>query len=86
MNEIGLDSSALGIPTFDNEGAEVSGPMSVYAVPAMMGRKFVGDASAKIVRLSDIFRIPQPAGRRAEDIYAGEFKIFRADWVKPETV
>jgi hypothetical protein len=86
MNEIGLDSHSFGIPTFDNEGAEVSGPMSAYCVPAMMGRKFIGDASSKIVCLSDIFRIPQPIGRRAEDINAGEFKVFRPDRMKPETV
>jgi hypothetical protein len=29
MAQIGLDSHACGIPTFDHEGADVSGPMSV---------------------------------------------------------
>ncbi len=86
MTKIGLDSQALGVPSFNNEGSDVSGPMSAYAVPAMMGRKFIGETTQKVVRLSNIFRIPQPTGRRAEDIDAGEFKILRPNWVKPKAI
>ncbi len=63
MTEIGIDSQALGIPTFDNEGADVSGPMSAYAVPSMVGLGFIGEATQKVVRLSDVFRIPDAYGR-----------------------
>jgi hypothetical protein len=86
MAKIGLDSHACGIPTFDHEGADVSGPVTAYAVPSMMGLKFIGKATGKIVRLSDIFRVPKSIGPSGENIDTGQCEILRPDWVKPESV
>src|SRR5271170_821095 len=86
MAQRSLDSQPCGLPTFDCEGADVSGPMTAYALPLMMGRKFVGETTGKVVRLADVFRIPNPQGLCAEDIDAGEHEVLRADWMKPKAI
>lgn len=86
MTKIGLDAHSFGVPSFDCEGGDVSGPMSAYAVPSVMGRKFVGETAGKVVRLSHIFRIQEARLGAAEDVYAGNCKILRPDWVQPKTV
>jgi hypothetical protein len=86
MAQIGLDSHACGIPTFDHEGADVSGPMSAYALPLMMREKFIGKTSGKIIRLADIFRVPKAPRENGENIDAGQCEILRPNWVKPESV
>jgi hypothetical protein len=74
MTQIGLDSHTLGVPADDGHCADVSGPRPGYAIPAMMRSKFIGQAAAKIVRLSDIYRIPKPVGSKfAENIDSADF-------------
>jgi hypothetical protein len=87
MAEISFDSQALGISTLDDQGADVSGPMSAYAVPIMVRRKFIGETAQKIVCLSDIYRIPGAYGRGfAEDVGSGDGIVYRPDWVKPKII
>jgi hypothetical protein len=87
MAEIGFDSQALGISTLDDQSADVSGPMSAYAIPMMVRRKFIGETTQKIVCLSDIYRIPGAYGCRfAEYINSGKGEIYRPNWVKPKTI
>jgi hypothetical protein len=46
------------------------------AIPAMVRRKFVGETAQKIVRLSDIYRVPIAVeGDFAEKIDSGPFEI-----------
>jgi hypothetical protein len=87
MAEIGFDLQALGISTLDDQSANVSGPMSAYAIPTMVRRKFIGETAQKIVCLSDIYRIPGAYGRSvAEDINSWKGEVCRPNWVKPKTV
>jgi len=87
MAEITFDSQAFGISTLDDQSADVSGPMSTYAIPMMVRRKFIGEATQKIVRLSNIYRIPGAYGRRfAEDVGSRNGAVYRPDWVKPKIV
>ena len=87
MTEIGFDSQSLGISTLDDQCADVSGPMSAYTIPTMMCCKFIGEATQKIVRLSNIYRIPGGYGRGfAENVGAGKCEIYRPNWVKPKVV
>ena len=75
MAQIGLDGdSILGgvVPAYDH-CADVSGPGAGYILPPMMARKFIGEASAKVVCLADIYRIPAAVrGLAAEDVDAAD--------------
>jgi len=78
MAEISFDSQALGISTLDDQSADVSGPMSAYAIPMMVRRKFIGETAQEIVCLSNIYRIPGAYGRRfAEDVDSGKGEVCR---------
>ncbi len=73
MTKIGFDSQPFGVPATDDHRADVCGPGAGYAVPLMMGRKFIGQTSSKVVRLANICRIPatvSPLG--TEDINAAD--------------
>lgn len=59
MTQIGFDSQALGLATLNTEGTYMGGPVTCDGVPLMVRRKFIGDASQKVVRLSDIYRMPR---------------------------
>ncbi len=62
MTKISLDSQTLGVPASDDHRADVCGPGAGYAFPPMVRRKFVGQATMKVVRLADIYRIPETIG------------------------
>ena len=87
MTKIGFDLDTLGVPALNGSGGDMCGPMTAYAIPSMMGRKFIGETAQKVVRLADIFRIPKPIdGHAAKNVDAGECQVRRADWVKPKRV
>jgi len=66
--KVGLNPKALS-SVGDVQGAYVRGPGGPNALPAMMRRKFIGDASGKVVRLADIYRVPLTLPERpAEDV------------------
>lgn len=72
MTQIGLDPHSFGIPASDDHCADVRGPGAGYIREDMVRRKFVGQTSSKIVRLSDIYRIPSVVRcQMAEDINTG---------------
>jgi hypothetical protein len=58
MTKIKLDTQALGFASVDTEGTYMGGPVAPDTFPSMMRRKFIGDASKKVVRLADIYRVP----------------------------
>jgi hypothetical protein len=59
MTQIGFDSQALGVASVSTEGTYVGGPVSPDGFPLMVRRKFIGDASPKVVRLANIYRVPR---------------------------
>ena len=60
MTQIRLDIEPPlgGVAAADDHSADVRGPGAGYAIPPMMRRKFVGQTATKVVRLSDILRVP----------------------------
>jgi hypothetical protein len=60
MTQIGFDSHPFGVPASDDHGADVSGASPGYVCYPMVSRKFIGEASAKVVCLANIYRIPEP--------------------------
>jgi hypothetical protein len=82
MTQIGLDPHSFGTPASDDHCADVRGPGAGYVIERVMRRKFVGQTSAKIVRLSDVYRIPSVVRcLMAEDINTGnDVERDRADF------
>ena len=82
MTEISLDDQPFGFVPRDNERADVCGPGAADAFQPVMRRKFIGQTTAKVVRLTDIYRIPpQIGGLTAKDIDAADGVEHRADCV-----
>lgn len=82
MTEIGFDSKTQGVVAGHMESADVRGPGGPNAFPSMVRRKFVGETAVKIVRLSDIYRIPVAVmGKLGEDVDARTNKVDGADGV-----
>jgi hypothetical protein len=83
MAQIGLDPNPLGVSSVDTEGTYVGGPVSYHGVPLMVRRKFIGDASPKVVRLADIYRIPSATkpGGLAENVDAWDGVEHRPDGI-----
>jgi hypothetical protein len=87
MTQIGFDFETPlgGVVSANDHCTNVGGPCAGYILPPMMVRKFVGETAAKVVRLSDIYRIPPSVGGKvAEDIHSAngvkgnlaELKVF----------
>jgi hypothetical protein len=73
MTQIGLDSHPFGVPASDDHCADVSGPRPGYVDNTMVSRKFIGETTAKVVRLSNIYRIPKAISPlMAEDVNAAD--------------
>jgi hypothetical protein len=72
MTKVSFDSDSLGFPASDGHCADVRGPSAGYVIPLMMGKKFIGETAKKIVRLSDIYRIPKCRPLQAKDVDAGD--------------
>lgn len=73
MTQVRFDCQPGGVPAVDDHSADVRGPGSANAVPLMVQRKIIGQTAEKVVRLSDVFRIPAAVRRKgAEDIDAGD--------------
>jgi hypothetical protein len=71
MTQISLDSQSFGVPASDDHCADVRGPGAGYVWPTMMGRKLIVQAALKVVRLSDVYRIPKSVcGAAAENVDA----------------
>lgn len=71
MTQIGLNTQAGGYAPIDDHCADVRGPGAANAFQPVVCRKFIGEASGKVVRLSDIFRIPSAIdSQSAEDVNA----------------
>jgi hypothetical protein len=71
MAQISLDSHPFGIPACDDHCADVRGSGAGYVTQPMVARKFIGETAAKVVRLSNIYRIPKPIlPLMAEDVDA----------------
>jgi hypothetical protein len=58
LSKVGLDPETFALIHGDMQGAYVSSPIGNNAFPAMMRRKFIGETTAKVVRLANIYRIP----------------------------
>lgn len=87
MPEISFDVPTQGIPAGDMERADVCSPTADNAIPLMMLPKFVGDASGKIVRLSDIDRLPIAVGSLpTEDVNAGPGVILGANSMEVKVI
>lgn len=81
MTQIGLDIELTlgGVRPADDHCADVCGPGAGYVLPSVVGRKFIGETSAKIVRLADIFRLadiyrmpPAIGGLIAKDVHPAD--------------
>jgi hypothetical protein len=80
MAQIKFDSQALGVTCVDTEGTYVGGPVARDASPLVMRRKFIGDASQKVVSLADIYRVPRAVDARlAENVNTGNIIKFLSD-------
>lgn len=87
MPEIRFDVLTQGIPAGDMERADVCSPTADNAVPLVVMPKFVGDASGKIVRLADVYRIPVPVGGLpAEDVDAGPRMVAGANGMEVKII
>jgi hypothetical protein len=87
MTQICFDSHSIGTPATDDHRADVRGPGAGYVFPSMMARKFIGKTAGKVVRLSDIYRIPKPIGALfAEDVDSANEVKDSADGVVLEFV
>lgn len=53
------DVSSAGYAPMNYERADVCGPGAGNAVQPVVRRKFIGETAAKVIRLADIYRIPQ---------------------------
>ena len=60
MTQVCFDPHALGVPASDDHCADVRGPGAGNGIPTMMRSKFIGQTAAKVVCLSDIYRVPKP--------------------------
>jgi hypothetical protein len=60
MTEVGFDSNSFGVAASDDHCADMRGPSAGYVIPSIMRKKFIGDTTPKVVRLSNIYRVPQP--------------------------
>jgi hypothetical protein len=60
MAQIGFDSHSFGVAPGDNHCADMRGPGAGYVIPLMMRKKFIGETMPKVVRLSNIYRVPPP--------------------------
>jgi hypothetical protein len=71
MTKVGFDSNPFGTPACDDPGADMCSPGAGYVTHPMVTRKFIGETAAKVIRLSDIYRIPSPIlSLVAEDVDA----------------
>ena len=78
MAQVGFDCPAHGATVVmgDMKCADVCGPGGPNAFPAMMKRQIAGDASGKIVRLANVYRLPPSwSGLAAENIDAGAREV-----------
>lgn len=71
MTKIGLDSDSFGVPASDDHRADVCGPGAGYSRPLVMARKFIGETTPKIVRLSDVYRLPQQGYLSTKNVDSG---------------
>jgi len=76
MSQVGLDIKTFLEQSGDMQGTYVRGPGGDNAIPAVVTRKFIGETTPKVVRLSHIYRIP-PAQLwgSTENINAGQSVI-----------
>jgi hypothetical protein len=82
MTQISLDSQSFGVSASDDQRADVCGPGAGYVWPTMMRRKLIVQAALKVVRLSDVYRIPKTvSGTAAEDVDTGDRVKGHADCV-----
>ena len=80
MTQIKLDSEALGVSCVNTEGTYVGGPVAPDTFPSVMRRKFIGDASQKVVRLADIYRVPGIVDPGlTKDVHSGDIVKFLSD-------
>jgi len=85
MAQIGLDFETPlgGVRPGHDHCADVTGPGAGYVLPLMMARKFIGETTTKVVRLSDVYRIPPAVcGEVAENIDASN--LVKCDFPKFE--
>jgi hypothetical protein len=82
MAQISLDSQSFGVPATDDHCADVRGPGAGYVWPTMMGRKIIVQAALKVVRLSNVYRIPKAVcGEAAENVDACDLVERHSDCV-----
>lgn len=87
MTKISLDIKPGGEPPIDDHCADVRGPGAASVLELMMRRKFIGQASTKIVRLADIYRIPTSVASQAnKHVYTGNGVKLDADCVVLEFI
>jgi hypothetical protein len=80
--KIGLNFQPGAEPATDDHRGDVRGPGAADVIELMMRRKFIGKTAGKIVRLTDVYRVPPAvAGLPAEDVDAAYGVKPRADGV-----
>jgi hypothetical protein len=80
MTQVGFDSHSFGVAASDDHCADMRGPSAGYVIPLIMRKKFIGETTPKVVRLANIYRVPQPIlSLLAEDIDASR-------WVKRNAI
>lgn len=86
MTKVGFDLQPQGV-IVEPASANVGHAVLECAWPTMVRRKFIGDASQKVVRLADIYRIP--AGRAdlfSENVKTANGIEYGADVIQIERV
>jgi hypothetical protein len=87
MTKVGFDSQSQGVVAGHMQGAYVGCASGSNALPIVMARKVVADATAKVVRLADVHRVPTQVWRElTEYVDSGSAVVAHPDRVKLEII
>lgn len=78
MTQVRFDIQAGGFAPANDHCADVRGPGAANGFQPVMRSKFIGKATGKIARLSDIYRIPAPIRREPTEDVNGRNGIERS--------